>query len=387
MDTESTTSFRRLPDLHDSWRNPQDRYLNSHLNLETYELDYSVLSLYPREQIAHKYYSNGAWDRKGALEKLRPYLIRSTQSPVQDENESNFTHTSMVFRVPEENALIFLDSSDLEVYAPSPEIAWRLGEELRQEFRVPPKSPCPHFFILKRVRGGGIQANYVKLTERDKLDDHALGLYYGDDLVGWQGRLLEGFVERQCGISILQGPPGTGKTTFIRHLMTAHGENLRFYFIPSSNFNVLKDEEFVGFWASERSNNPDKRLVIILEDAEAILATRAGDNRAEVSNLLNITDGLMGDFLKLHLVCTMNGDFEDLDPAILRPGRLLARRFFGNLPRERALALAQYLEKPAPKTVKEEYSLAELLCGDPVGAEKPILKKRTMGFAPVPSQT
>ena len=383
MDTDiQSTEKRRLPDLHEPWRSPHEQFIKSQLNLDTWELDYSVLSFYPRDQIAHKYSLSGVWNRQEMLEKLRPHLLRSNQTYVEEETETNFTLSSLVFRLPE-GPIVILDGADLEVFAASPDLARGVGDQLRTEFRRPPTAPQPHFYILKRTRGGGIQSNYVKLTERDALDDQLLSLYYGSGIAEWQGRLLKGIGERHCGITILQGPPGTGKTTYLRHLMTQHGANLRCYFIPSSNFNVLKDSEFVGYWSDERSNNRDKKLVVILEDAEAILATRSGDNRAEISNLLNITDGLMGDFLRLHLVCTMNGDFDDLDPAILRPGRLVARRHFGRIPRARALELVQYLEKPAPVRVLEEYTLAELF-EDPRETEAEdtgVPQKRVVGFA------
>src|SRR5262249_18523864 len=154
---------------------------------------------------------------------------------------------------------------------------------LREEFRVTKKRP-PHFYLVKH--GEVIEREYVELTGRDPMDEEQLRLYYGEDVLAWQGKLLERLHERHCGITILEGPPGTGKTSFLRHLMATKADEFRFYFIPSSNFDVLRDSHFVGFWAGQRSEMKDKTMIVVMEDAESVLATRAWDNRSAVSNLL-----------------------------------------------------------------------------------------------------
>ena len=79
----------------------------------------------------------------------------------------------------------------------------------------------------------------------------------------------------------------------------------------------------------------DRVKVIVMEDAERLLWRRNGDNREAVSSLLNIADGLMGRMLRLHVICSVNARMEDLDPAVLRPGRLMNHRRFDALSRER----------------------------------------------------
>ena len=58
--------------------------------------------------------------------------------------------------------------------------------------------------------------------------------------------------------------------------------------------------------------------------------------------MLNLTDGLMTQFIKLHLICTLNCKIDDLDPALMRPGRLRFFRNFERMPRERALRMAEH---------------------------------------------
>ena len=85
---------------------------------------------------------------------------------------------------------------------------------------------------------------------------------------------------------------------------------------------------------------------------------RARDNHDQLSNFLNIADGLPGEFLKLHLICTINCKIDKLDPAVTRTGRLLAYRNFRLLNRAEAVRLA--LAKGLAIPIQESYSLAEI---------------------------
>jgi SpoVK/Ycf46/Vps4 family AAA+-type ATPase len=106
-------------------------------------------------------------------------------------------------------------------------------------------------------------------------------------------------------------------------------------------------------------------MVVILEDAESALMPRHSDNRQEVSLLLNITDGILGEFLRLQVICTINCPLKELDQALLRPGRLMAHHYFGPLNAERARALAGKLGKPLPEAAAPEFTLAEIFSGQP----------------------
>jgi hypothetical protein len=118
--------------------------------------------------------------------------------------------------------------------------------------------------------------------------------------------------------------------------------------------------------------------VIVMEDAERLLWRRNGDNREAVSSLLNIADGLMGRMLRLHVICSINARMEDLDPAILRPGRLMNHRRFSALSREVAERVAAARDLVfKPREPAESYTLAEAL--NP-GAYGPPRAKPCIGF-------
>ena len=116
---------------------------------------------------------------------------------------------------------------------------------------------------------------------------------------------------------------------------------------------------------------------MVLEDAEAVLIDRRDGDRGAIANLLNISDGLLADFLKVKLLCTVNCPLDRLDPAVVRGGRLLAFREFVRMPRERAerVAAAHHLTL-APQ---DDYSLAEIFAGPPKA--KAAEAREIRGFA------
>jgi SpoVK/Ycf46/Vps4 family AAA+-type ATPase len=83
--------------------------------------------------------------------------------------------------------------------------------------------------------------------------------------------------------------------------------------------------------------------VVIIEDAENILMDRRTHNNNAVSNLLNISDGLLADFLNVQLVCTFNSSLTLIESALLRKGRLIAKYEFGKLGIHKAQALSNHL--------------------------------------------
>ena len=60
--------------------------------------------------------------------------------------------------------------------------------------------------------------------------------------------------------------------------------------------------------------------------------------------------------------------------ALLRPGRLVARRHFGRLPKSRALLLARALGKELYHDGEEDYSLAEIFSGQKDSQNRPNLR-------------
>lgn len=152
------------------------------------------------------------------------------------------------------------------------------------------------------------------------------------------------------GLFILSGAPGTGKTYFLRHLIS--NVDLKFVFLTNETIANLSDPGFLSFATEELVNT-----VLIAEDAELCLMSRDKHMSAAASVLLNITDGLLGDLLKLRIITTVNNE-EMVDKALLRKGRLMAKVEFNLLSVEHANKVLKKLGKKA--TVTEPTSLANL---------------------------
>jgi hypothetical protein len=69
---------------------------------------------------------------------------------------------------------------------------------------------------------------------------------------------------------------------------------------------------------------------------------RKHNSTSSVSNLLNISDGLLSDFLNVQLVCTFNSSLSVVDNALMRKGRLIARYEFGKLGIAKAKRLSEH---------------------------------------------
>ena len=83
--------------------------------------------------------------------------------------------------------------------------------------------------------------------------------------------------------------------------------------------------------------------------------------------------------LRLHVICSINCHLDELDPAILRPGRLINHRRFDLLDTTAALTVAKHAQQPwQPRPGCDRYSLAEIL--NPIVLEEPK-PKRLLGFA------
>jgi hypothetical protein len=99
--------------------------------------------------------------------------------------------------------------------------------------------------------------------------------------------------------------------------------------------------------------------VLVIEDAEPALEKRnAGGRSSAVSNVLNLTDGLLSDCLKISILATFNTSEKNIDSALTRKGRLLMNYKFDKLSKEKSQALLKKLGHNVE--VKEPMTLADI---------------------------
>src|SRR5690606_35881131 len=78
------------------------------------------------------------------------------------------------------------------------------------------------------------------------------------------------------------------------------------------------------------------KIVLILEDADDVLAPREQTNMAGIHSILNLTDGILGKILNVRIIATTNALAKSLDRAIIRPGRLCVHSEVGPLSQDHA---------------------------------------------------
>ena len=171
--------------------------------------------------------------------------------------------------------------------------------------------------------------------------------------------IIEEFsVGAPCGrLILLHGKPGTGKSFFIRGLISS--SEAMFVFIPSSMVGSLSGPNLATCLISHKVSSLP--TVLIVEDADSSLIKRTeGGNLGQLSDLLNIGDGLMGELADIRIVATTNSPFINIDPALVRPGRLCRSIEFKRTSNVHAKRIYKKLTDGKELELKGEITLAEL---------------------------
>jgi hypothetical protein len=316
----------------------------------------------------------GAYDLDRAAAENTDALFRSIRNlPSKETKDTSKEWDDLTFQFGP-RSFLYADANRVIGFCATPTDAERLVKQFSKTYLKPPASSGGDFHLIQ-LDGSSINCHTVSLPPETVLSDETLNLHYGRGSGKWHQSFVEKLRERNHGLAIFEGSPGTGKTFYLRHLMGVLKESHRFYIIPTAFLGVLSKPEFIGFWADQHRSHIDRKFVVILEDSDAALMTRSSDNREQVSAILNLSDGMLADFLRLQIICTINCSTADIDPALLRPGRLLCHRVFGRLDYAQAARLAECLGRKLPAA--SDYSLAEVFAGH----ETDEITRPRIGFA------
>jgi hypothetical protein len=164
-------------------------------------------------------------------------------------------------------------------------------------------------------------------------------LHYGEEFEKVHETILNGLKEESAhGLILLHGLPGSGKTHYIRYLIQEITDKQLIY-VPPDMTASISSPDFLPFMLQNTNS------ILIIEDAENIIKSRDSKESTTqaVANLLNLSDGLLGDSLHQPIIATFNCELNSIDSALLRKGRLISQYEFGKLSIENGQKLSDQL--------------------------------------------
>lgn len=349
------------------------------VNYNLYDMPYGndipseQLYVFNFEKLPSRFYQN-----KKYSSEIRAFIIDSDYIEVnrittRRRNDDSFkqlfaNNKKKIFIILSHNKFEDMnDNIDLEILydISNGDITEQFDFEQIKKFEKPAKRAQIH--LVKTEMGHMDTQEYDLNTPEIDLE-----LNYGKDFQKIHDVIVKRLnAENDKGIILLHGDPGTGKTSYIKYL-TKLVNNKDVLFIPPSMAEMLSEPSIIPFLMDHKNS------ILIIEDAERVISDRQiNGSSAGVSNILNLTDGILGDCLNIQVIATFNMRKEKIDQALLRKGRLIAEHKFEKLTVEETNNLLKFLGKDI--IVDEGLVLADIYNID-VEEYKTVNKNLKIGF-------
>lgn len=239
----------------------------------------------------------------------------------------------------------------------------RVWELCQRHIRKAPQEPGAVYTVIKAPTG-------LTLHKVGKIQSEFSPDNYSEQVVADYSHISQCMRSKDpCGrLIMLAGPPGTGKSYLVRSLI--NDINATFVLVGASLVGEISGPEILpvllqasdsdGSPVSESETKETRPVVLILEDADGALIKRELGNVDRISDVLNLGDGLLGELVDVRIIATTNADKIDLDPAIIRPGRMCRHTEFEALTSITARNLFKKLTGNTPPVINAPRTLAEV---------------------------
>jgi hypothetical protein len=292
--------------------------------------------------------------------------IKNKKTVIDDENEDYSDNASCVI-ILDKNLIFEQYKSAFKIHyrgIPEEEIK-NISKLITDNCII--KNNKAKFHVIAKNGAGLYLADFAPIKQNIEID-----INYNDDFKPINNIITDFLGNENSGIIILHGKPGTGKTSYIRHLMSQELDN-SFIYVTVDMMHHLSSPDFIPFILQYPNS------ILILEDCEELLKKRNTTSyiNSGLINILEMSDGLLGDALKLKFICTFNADLKDIDEAISRKGRLIAEYEFKELTKNKVKLLNEKHDIGIPDDEIKDMTIGDVFHYKSMGF---IKEKKRIGF-------